>query len=57
VVGVADMEGDGHPDLMIRNTDGTLGVWYLGGPLGNQIKGFAPITTPGNTSWKEIGAH
>jgi hypothetical protein len=57
VEGATDMDGDGHPDLIIRYTDGTLGVWYLGGAQGSQITGFTPITTPGNTSWKELTAH
>ena len=56
-MGAVDMDADGHPDLTIRNTDGTLGVWYLGGAQGNQITGFTPITTPGNTNWKELTAH
>ena len=41
----------------IRNTDGTLGVWYLGGAQGHQITGFTPITTPGNTNQRELTAH
>ena len=51
------MNDDGHPDLVIRNTDGTLGVWYLGGTEGNVITGFDAITSPGNTSWKELVVH
>lgn len=45
-VGITDLNGDGHPDLVIQNTDGTMGVWYLGGAQGNQIQGFAPISGP-----------
>lgn len=57
MAGVADLDNDGHPDLVLQYTDGTVGVWYLGSPLGNQITGFTPITTPGYTNWKEMTAH
>jgi hypothetical protein len=56
VVGATDMDGDGHPDLIIRNTDGTLGVWYLGGTQGNQINGFTPVRHPPQSGWlDELG--
>ena len=54
---VIDMDGETHPDLIIRNTDGTLGVWYLGGSQGNQITGFAQVTPQGNTNWRMLTAH
>ena len=57
VVGTTDMDADGHPDLIIRHSDGTLGVWFLGGAQGHQITGFTPLTAPGSTNWKELGAH
>jgi hypothetical protein len=53
-VGVADLNGDGHLDLVIQNADGSIGVWYLGGTLGNQIQGFAPISGP-MAGWKLAG--
>ena len=56
VVGVTDVDGDGHPDLVIRYTDGTLAVLFLGGAKGNQITGYSAIA-PGNTNWKELTAH
>ena len=57
VVGVNDMDRDGHPDLIIRNTDGTLGVSFLGGVRGHQITGFTPLTTPGYTNSHELALH
>lgn len=50
-VGMADMNGDGHPDMIIQNTDGSTGIWYL---IGNQIQGFAPIGGP-IAGWKVVG--
>src|SRR5260370_29647965 len=53
-VAMADLNGDVHPDLIIQNTDGSIGVWYLGGTLGNQIQGFSPISSP-LSGWKVVG--
>ena len=54
-VASADLNGDGHPDLIIQKTDGTTGVWYLGGTLGNQILGYEPISGP-IPGWKAVGS-
>src|SRR2546421_8439935 len=35
VDGLADLNNDGHPDVVIQYTDGSMGVWYLGGTQGN----------------------
>jgi len=31
IVGVRDINGDRHADLLWQRTDGTLGTWYLNG--------------------------
>src|ERR1700686_3825324 len=54
VVGLADLTNDGHPDAIIQDTDGSVGVWYLGGAQGNQIQGFALIAGP--STWMVKGA-
>lgn len=53
-VGMADLNADGRSDLIIQYTDGSIGVWYLGGPQGNQIQSFAPISGP-VSDWKVVG--
>src|SRR5437016_2383241 len=53
---MADLNNDGHPDLLIQNMmDGSMGVWYLGGTQGNQIQGFAPLSGP-IAAWKLVGS-
>jgi len=53
LVGMADLNNDGHPDAIIQHTDGEIGVWYLGGAQGNTIEGFAPIAGP--STWSVVG--
>jgi hypothetical protein len=42
-VAASDMNSDGRPDLMVQSKDGQTGIWYLGGPQGNLIVGYAPV--------------
>jgi CARDB/FG-GAP-like repeat len=55
VAGVGDFNGDGHADLLWRNTDGTLAEWLMSGSaiIGSN---FITAARP-DTSWKivEIG--
>ncbi len=45
IVGVADFNGDGYPDVVWQNpVSGAVQVWYLGGPLGNQLVEALDIT-------------
>jgi hypothetical protein len=53
IVGAADLNNDGHPDLILQYSDGSVGVWYAGGAAGNQITGFALIAGP--SSWTVSG--
>ena len=51
---MADLNNDSHADAIIQNSDGSVGVWYLGGAQGNQIQGFALIA--GASTWFVVGA-
>jgi hypothetical protein len=57
IVGVADFNGDGKPDLVWQNdTTRQVVVWYMGGAQGNQFLGsswLAPLGAPG---WTVVAA-
>ena len=57
VVGAADFNGDGKPDLVWQN-DGTreVMVWYLGGPQGNSPLGRNGLASTGDAGWSVVGA-
>jgi uncharacterized repeat protein (TIGR01451 family) len=47
VVGTADFNGDGQPDLVWQNeTTGELTVWYMGGEQGNTFLGWNYLSGP-----------
>jgi sugar lactone lactonase YvrE len=51
IVGVADFNGDGHPDVVWQDPlSGAAQVWFLGGPQGNVVTGAATLSN-GN-SWR-----
>jgi hypothetical protein len=55
VVAAADLNGDGHPDLIWQDpVSGMSLVWYLGGAKGNTITSSAMLG--GATPWRIIGA-
>jgi len=54
-VGSADLNGDGYRDLLLQYTDGSIGVWYLGGAQGNQVQSFAWLSGP-LAGWTVVGA-
>src|SRR5207237_9900502 len=51
VVGMADLNNDGHPDLIWQNAAGQVFAWYLGGPLGNACLGADYLTSTGMIGW------
>ncbi len=53
LVGAADFNGDGHPDLLFQNSaGGQLGVWYMNGEQKTGDSGtFATVT---DTNWRAI---
>ncbi len=54
VVGAADLNGDGHPDLLWQHqTAGDVSVWYLNGTASTGIETLARGVDP---SWKVVGA-
>src|ERR1051326_5020027 len=57
VAAIADLNGDGHHDLLWQNNfTGQVYVWYLGGPIGNTYLGAAYIPPIGTTDWTLVGA-
>jgi hypothetical protein len=47
IVGTADFNGDGHPDILWQDpVSGSTQVWYMGGLQGNQFLSAANITGP-----------
>jgi hypothetical protein len=55
VVAVADVNGDGHPDLIWQNdTTRQIFAWYMGGPLGNNFLGATFLAPTGMSGWKVV---
>jgi hypothetical protein len=51
IVGVADFNKDGHPDVVWQDpTTGAAQVWYLGGAQGNTVNGAAILS--GGNAWR-----
>ena len=56
VVGMADLNGDGHPDLVWQNDiTQDVFVWFLGGSMGNTYLGSLYLSPAGMTGWKVVG--
>ena len=55
IVGVADFNGDNHPDLLWRNTStGRTTIWYMDGPAWNG--GYADVLpTLNDPNWSIVG--
>ena len=56
IVGVGDLNGDGHPDL-IWQQDGTNvpGVWYMGGADGSTFLSAKIFSGPPTAGWRIVG--
>jgi hypothetical protein len=55
VKGVADMNGDGHPDLLWWNSQtGQLAFWELGGAAGTSLLGGGAMTSEPDTQWQLV---
>src|SRR5712692_9659104 len=53
IVGVADLNGDGHPDLIWQDPNtGTSQVWFLGGEQGTTTTGAAGLSGP--NAWRIV---
>ena len=57
LMGLADFNGDGHPDVMWQN-DGThqIAVWYMGGSQGNTYQSADWLSAGNMTAWTLVGA-
>ena len=53
IVGVGDMNGDGHPDIVWQN-DSTrqVTVWYMGGVDGTTMLSWSYLSSSGVPGWK-----
>ena len=52
-VGTGDFNGDGQPDILLQNTDGTLAVWYMNGVTLLSGEYLTP-SNPG-ANWRVMG--
>jgi hypothetical protein len=57
IVGTADFDKDGHPDIVWQN-DATrqVVVWYMGGPQGDTMLQWDYLSTNGVPGWTVVGA-
>ena len=52
VVGVNDLNGDRKPDLLWQNdVDRSASVWFMSGPQGTIVTGYAMLTTFSVSGW------
>jgi hypothetical protein len=57
IVGLADFNRDGHPDLVVQNlSTREVSIHYLGGPDGATVEGSAHLGGTGLTGWTIAGA-
>ena len=55
IVGTADFNRDGHPDLVWQNeATRQATVWYMGGPQGNTFLSFSFLTASGVPGWRIV---
>lgn len=56
VVGAADLNGDGHPDLILQNSSThQVLVHYLGGPKGTTVTATEELSGSGFANWTAAG--
>jgi hypothetical protein len=48
---VADLNGDGKPDLIWQSSDGSVAVWYMGGAAGSTYQSAALLAGP-SSGWR-----
>ena len=57
VAGIGDFNGDNKSDVLLRNTNGTLGEWFMSGSTIDSAQGIsfdgATVTLP--SSWSIVG--
>jgi len=53
IVGTADFDGDGHPDILWQDpVSGTTQIWYMGGSQGDVFQSAASLAGP--NAWKVV---
>ena len=57
IAAIADLNGDGHPDLVWQNQDTRqVTAWYLGGTGGNVMQSWTWIEPNGIPGWKVVAS-
>jgi hypothetical protein len=57
VAAVADLNGDGIPDLIWQNqATGAVTVWFMGGKLGDHLLRYSVISNASLAGWKVVAA-
>jgi hypothetical protein len=55
LVGAADLNADGHPDLIWQlNSTGQVAVWYMGGAQGNVYQSWNWVSSGNMAGWRAI---
>jgi len=53
IAAVADLNGDGIPDLIWQSSDGSVVVWYMGGANGSTYRSAALLAGP-SSGWRIV---
>jgi hypothetical protein len=55
IVGTADFNADGIPDILWRNTSGDNAIWYMTGEKGSTLSSYEYLPPVTDTAWNIVG--